>query len=72
MSPTTGALSADSVLDQMIKSLPTPPSDSTQTTLVKDPYAAVALFAHACMMAVGFRLLGLGEDHKIGKSYSSG
>jgi hypothetical protein len=67
MSPTEGALSADSVLDQMVRSLPTPPSDSTQTALVKDPYAAVALFAHACMILVGFRLLGLGEDHKIGK-----
>lgn len=68
MTPTSGtALSADSILDYMIKSLPTPPLDSDRSTLIKDPYAAIALFSHACMLAVGFRLVGLGEDHKIGK-----
>lgn len=67
MAPTSGsALSADSILDYMIKSLPTPSPDSEQNRLVKDPYAAIALFSHACMLAVGFRLIGLGEDHKIG------
>lgn len=55
------ALSADSILLYMTKSLP---SSETQTSRVKDPYAAVALFSHACMLAVGFRLIGLGEDHK--------
>ncbi|KIW81951.1 hypothetical protein Z517_04977 [Fonsecaea pedrosoi CBS 271.37] len=59
------ALSADSILDYMVKSLPTPPSASEQPRLIKDPYAAIALFSHACMLAVGFRLVGLGEDHKI-------
>lgn len=69
MAPTTGtALSADSILDYLVKSLPTPPSDTDQATLVKDPYAAIALFSHACMLAVGFRLIGLGEDHKIGSN----
>ncbi|OAL29920.1 hypothetical protein AYO22_01826 [Fonsecaea multimorphosa] len=63
------ALSADSLLDYMVKSLPTPPSDSDQSTaLIKDPFAAIALFSHACMLAVGFRLVGLGEDHKIGRN----
>lgn len=61
--PTTqDALGADSILSHMTKSLP--PSDA-QATRVKDPYAAIALFSHACMLAVGFRLIGLGEDHKI-------
>lgn len=61
--PTTHeALSAESILSYMIKSLPSP---EAQTSRVKDPYAAVALFSHACMLAVGFRLIGLGEDHKI-------
>ncbi|KAI4151685.1 MAG: hypothetical protein LQ341_000860 [Variospora aurantia] len=32
---------------------------------LRDPYDAVALLAHACMIAVGFRLEGLGEDHSI-------
>jgi hypothetical protein len=59
-------LSADLLLDYMVKSLRTPQPDSTQTTLIKDPYTAIALFTHACMLAVGFRLVGLGEDHKIG------
>ena len=60
---TPNALSADSILSYMTKSLP-PPSES-QSPKLKDPYAAVALFSHACMLAVGFRLIGLGEDHKI-------
>lgn len=69
MAPTTGtALGADSILDYMTKSLNTPPSQTEQTTLVKDPYATIALFSHACMLAVGFRLIGLGEEHKIGRS----
>ncbi|EXJ55272.1 hypothetical protein A1O7_08198 [Cladophialophora yegresii CBS 114405] len=66
MAPTSSTvLSADSILDYMVKSLRTPPSDAEQTALIKDPYAAIALFSHACMLAVGFRLIGLGEDHKI-------
>ncbi len=69
MAPNSGSgLSADSILDYMVKSLPTPPSDAAPSTLVKDVYAAIALFSHACMLAVGFRLVGLGEDHKIGES----
>lgn len=35
---------------------------------LKNPYDAVALLSHACMLVVGFRLVGLGEDHKIGIS----
>jgi hypothetical protein len=59
------ALSSDFILDYMSKSL-SPESD--QSPLLKDPYSAIALFSHACMLAVGFRLIGLGEDHKIGMS----
>lgn len=33
---------------------------------LRNPYDAVALLSHACMLAVGFRLVGLGEDHRIG------
>lgn len=36
------------------------------TPELRNPYDAVALLSHACMLAVGFRLLGLGEHHKIG------
>lgn len=34
---------------------------------LQSPYDAIALFSHACMTSVGFRLIGLGEDHKIGQ-----
>ena len=57
------ALSPDSVLEFMVKSLPQSSNDEAQ--LLKDPYSAAGLFCHACMLAVGFRLVGLGEDHKI-------
>lgn len=33
---------------------------------LKNPFDAIALLSHACMLAVGFRLIGLGEDHKLG------
>lgn len=59
---TQNALSADSILSYMTKSLPL---SEAQSSRLKDSYAAVALFSHACMLAVGFRLIGLGEDHKI-------
>jgi len=69
MAPSSNtALSADSIIGYMVSSLPTPPADAERTVLVIDPYAAIALFSHACMLAVGFRLIGLGEDHKIGMS----
>lgn len=32
---------------------------------IKTPLDALALLTHAAMLATGFRLLGLGEDHKI-------
>lgn len=33
---------------------------------LRNPYEAIALVGHACMVAVGFRLVGLGEDHNLG------
>lgn len=33
---------------------------------LKNPYEAVALVGHACMLAVDFRLIGLEEDHRLG------
>jgi hypothetical protein len=41
------------------------PKDATPQ--IKGPYDAVALAVHAGMIAVGFKLIGLGEDHRIGK-----
>jgi PI31 proteasome regulator N-terminal len=58
------ALGVEKLLDLTVKSLPAKASDES-SPVVKDAYAAIGLFAHACMLAVGFRLVGLGEDHKI-------
>lgn len=55
------ALSSDSILSYISKSIP--PSDGKQA--LKDAFAAISVHAHACMLAVGFKLVGLGEDHKI-------
>jgi hypothetical protein len=37
---------------------------------IKNPFEAVALAVHAGFLAVGFRLVGLGEEGRIGKSKS--
>ncbi|KAF7510377.1 hypothetical protein GJ744_006656 [Endocarpon pusillum] len=63
-SSSNSALSAESLLNLMVRSLPSK-SSAESSLVVKDSYAAIGLFAHACMLAVGFRLIGLGEDHKI-------
>lgn len=44
----------------MVKSFP-----SNATTQLRNAYDAIALAAHASMLAIGFRLVGLGEDHRI-------
>ena len=59
-------LGAPALFNLMVKSLP-PKAFDESSPVVKDSYAAIALFAHACMLAAGFRLVGLGEDQKIGK-----
>ena len=68
MTSTHGAgnpLGAPSLSTLMAASLPKA-GDSKLTSA----YEAIALATHACMIAVGFRLIGLGEDDKIGE-YSS-
>lgn len=57
---TENVLSAVSLAKYMCSSLPLQSKPH-----LKDPHDAVALLAHACMLAVGFRLLGLGEDHRL-------
>ena len=52
--------SAANLSEYMYSSL----TPSTEPQL-RDPYDAVALLCHACMIAVGFRLIGLGEEGKI-------
>lgn len=54
-------LSAGSLALFMATSLPRDLSPQ-----LKSPYDAIALAVHAGMIAVGFRLVGLGEDHKLG------
>lgn len=56
------ALSAASLSSYMAQSLPDGQADRPP---FKNAYSAIALFCHACMLAVGFRLVGLGEDDKI-------
>jgi hypothetical protein len=70
MAPPTDALSSESILNYISKSLP-PRSSDDHTPPLKSPYAAIAIFCHACMLAAGFRLKGLGEDHRIGKYVGS-
>lgn len=38
---------------------------SESPSQLETPYDAIALASHSAMLAVGFRLIGLGEDHKI-------
>lgn len=59
MAAPVSAFSPPSLVSYISRSLPT-------GSRLKDPYAAIAIFSHACMLAVGFRLIGLGEDHRIG------
>ena len=52
--------SALNLSEYMTASLP-----PTSQPHLRNPYDAVALLSHACMLAVGFRLSGLGEEHTI-------
>ncbi|KAL4864384.1 PI31 proteasome regulator N-terminal-domain-containing protein [Aspergillus spectabilis] len=60
----TDTLSPDNVAGLAARALP---SESS----LKTPYEAVALIGHASMVAIGFRLVGLGEDHTIERSSES-
>jgi len=57
-------LSAENLLNKMAESLPTHKKDDTSSDFGSS-YEALALFSHACMVGVGFRLLGFGEGQKI-------
>jgi hypothetical protein len=57
-------LSTESILKHMADALPTHAKGDTNSDL-SSSYEAIALFAHACMTAVGFRLLGFGEGQKM-------
>lgn len=59
---TSSVLGPGSILSFMTKSLP---EKQTDKPVIKNAYSAIALFTHACMLAVGFKLIGLGEDDKI-------
>lgn len=62
-----GALTPERILEIVASSL----SEGDQTTGIQNAYEAVALVGHACMIAVGFRLVGLGEEHQIEASAGS-
>lgn len=53
-------LGARSLIKYMATTLPTTPSSQ-----LSNPYDAVALLSHCILLAVGYRLVGLGEDHRI-------
>ncbi|MCJ1246487.1 hypothetical protein MMC30_003695 [Trapelia coarctata] len=53
-------LSAQNVTQIILASLSKSPEPQ-----LRNPFDAIALLCHACMLAVDFRLIGLGEDHKI-------
>ncbi|PYI02448.1 hypothetical protein BO78DRAFT_400478 [Aspergillus sclerotiicarbonarius CBS 121057] len=62
MAGNTDTLSLDNVLATAATALR---GDGAVPLSLKTPYEAIALVGHAAMTAVGFRLVGLGEDHKL-------
>ncbi|KAL4920050.1 PI31 proteasome regulator N-terminal-domain-containing protein [Aspergillus aurantiobrunneus] len=58
----TDPLSPDNVVGLATRALR---PDASSDFSLKTPYEAVALIGHASLAAVGFRLVGLGEDHTI-------
>ena len=56
-------LSSDSVVELAANALRREGGDQPS---LNNPYEAIALVGHACMVAVGFRLVGLGEEHNLG------
>ncbi|KAF7192735.1 putative proteasome inhibitor [Pseudocercospora fuligena] len=58
--PPLNALSGQTISRFMLASFP-----KDATTQLRNAYDAIALAAHASMLAVGFRLVGLGEEHRI-------
>lgn len=62
----TDALSVDNIVAVAVQAL----RKDGDTPPIKTPYEAIALIGHSCMIAVEFKLVGLGEDHSIGLSDS--
>lgn len=58
---TGNPLSAGSLSTFMAASLP-----KAAGSQLKNPFEAIALAVHAGMIAVGFRLIGLGDEDRIG------
>ncbi|KXX77263.1 hypothetical protein MMYC01_204925 [Madurella mycetomatis] len=61
---TSDPLGPAAVLEGMAEALPTHDKDDTSSDL-SSSLDCIALFAHACMTNLGFRLLGFNEDQKI-------
>lgn len=57
----TNPLSPSAILQQMAEALPTH-SQGDNTSDLSSSHEALALFAHACMTSLGFRLLGFDEE----------
>lgn len=62
MASGTAVLAPDNVIDLATSALR---GDGNQLSL-NTSYEAIAVVGHACMSAVDFRLVGLGEDHHLG------
>lgn len=60
MAPNSNPLDADTLATIIASTL-----SNTLSPQLRTPYDAIAIAAHACMITVGFRLIGLGEDDKI-------
>ncbi|KAI2614351.1 PI31 proteasome regulator N-terminal-domain-containing protein [Hypoxylon fragiforme] len=57
----TNPLSSSAILQQMADALPTHPQGDTTSDL-SSSHEAIALFTHACMASLGFRVIGFDED----------
>ncbi|KAI1767280.1 PI31 proteasome regulator N-terminal-domain-containing protein [Hypoxylon sp. FL1150] len=57
----TNPLGSSAILQQMAEALPTH-TQSDQTSYLSSSHEALALFTHACMTSLGFRLIGFDED----------
>lgn len=58
-------LSPERILQAMADALPTHAKDDTTSDLSSSA-EAIALFTHACMRNLDFRLIGFNEDQKTG------
>lgn len=63
---TSNPLSPQNIMQGMADALPTHEKGDTTSDLSSSA-EAIALFAHACMINLGFRLVGFNKDQKIGK-----